>query len=357
MKYFGLPAAVFALAAALLPGYLSCQKPEGPAANDEAPGQEEEVPYVEPDHAPVRPSGEGWVSENVDDGIVYWHFQGTDPVSGVSQSVHVADVDLNKEWGLEFTYDPRGVKTSDRFKEYGATVAMNGGFGASQIFIKESGIVRREIDHDESDGIPNWRNDAAICVSSTDSVFICNNICNSTNPGKSLYGAAVKEQRDFFKNDMADVPDIISGSPLLIYGYDAYGLTFVPMFVTMAQAEIRYAYEHPYRHQGVRHPRTAVGITADNHLIMLVADGRYNSYCCGFTCKELTNFLISNFDPKYAMNLDGGGSSTLCVAGFGDEDTHVVNYPCDNGELDYDGERTVQTHICVIKRGLCTHTR
>lgn len=49
------------------------------------------------------------------------------------------------------------------------------------------------------------------------------------------------------------------------------------------------------------------------------------------TAKELTIFLKNWFKPQYALNLDGGGSTTMCVKGQGDPATHVVNYPTDNG--------------------------
>lgn len=64
--------------------------------------------------------------------------------------------------------------------------------------------------------------------------------------------------------------------------------------------------------------------------------------------RELTFFLKENFDPQYALNMDGGGSSTLCVSGQGDPDTHVVNYPTDGGGFDHTGERLLVTHIYVM---------
>ena len=81
-----------------------------------------------------------------------------------------------------------------------------------------------------------------------------------------------------------------------------------------------------------------------------MADGRYTSICDGFTAKELTNFLIKYFDPKYALNMDGGGSSTMCVSGLGDESTNVVNYPCDDGKATHSGKRTVQSFLYVVKK-------
>ena len=190
----------------------------------------------------------------------------------------------------------------------------------------------------------NWRNDAGICTSPEGRVFIAPATFSQDGDGQSEYGAMVTEQRSFYTTTLKNMPNIISGSPLLIDGYTDLGSTYVPTGVnpqTYASDT-----EHPWYHQGVRHPRTAIGITGDNRLIMFTVDGRLTN-CKGFTAKELTRFLIKYFDPKYAMNLDGGGSTTLCVAGYGDPSTHVVNYPCHNGKKDHAGERTVQTFFYI----------
>ena len=81
---------------------------------------------------------------------------------------------------------------------------------------------------------------------------------------------------------------------------------------------------------------------------MLVVDGRLSG-CSGFNAKEMTQFLIDNFDPKYAMNLDGGKNSTLCIQGLGDPDTHVVNWPNENGRCDFTGEHGIQTFLYITK--------
>lgn len=64
---------------------------------------------------------------------------------------------------------------------------------------------------------------------------------------------------------------------------------------------------------GGRNPRTAVGYTANNDLIIVTVDGREQA-SVGMTLTELANFMksIGCYD---AMNLDGGGSSILYVNG------------------------------------------
>lgn len=61
------------------------------------------------------------------------------------------------------------------------------------------------------------------------------------------------------------------------------------------------------------HPRTAAGITADGDLLLLVVDGRQPA-SRGVNLEELAAILW-NLDAVDALNLDGGGSSTMVVAG------------------------------------------
>ena len=74
---------------------------------------------------------------------------------------------------------------------------------------------------------------------------------------------------------------------------------------------------------GDRHPRTGIGLTADNKLILLVVDGRQPSYSVGMTFREMATLLLSH-GAVDALALDGGGSSTLV---FADPTPHVVNVP------------------------------
>lgn len=68
-----------------------------------------------------------------------------------------------------------------------------------------------------------------------------------------------------------------------------------------------------------KHPRTAVGLK-DDALIWIVVDGRQPGYSEGMSLDELADFLLK-LGCKDALNLDGGGSSTLLLRG------KVVNRP------------------------------
>lgn len=58
------------------------------------------------------------------------------------------------------------------------------------------------------------------------------------------------------------------------------------------------------------HPRTAVGFRANGDLLIVVADGRQSGYAAGLNLVDLAQ-LFQELGAQYALNLDGGGSSTF----------------------------------------------
>ena len=68
------------------------------------------------------------------------------------------------------------------------------------------------------------------------------------------------------------------------------------------------------------------------------------------SAKELTEFLQKWFNPRYALNMDGGGSTTMYIKGSGESLTDVVNYPTDNKRYDHYGQRRVSTHFLVKRK-------
>lgn len=73
----------------------------------------------------------------------------------------------------------------------------------------------------------------------------------------------------------------------------------------------------------VQDPRTALGYTADQKLILMVVDGR--SFGRGASLPEVAKWMV-DLGAVEAMNLDGGGSSTMVVG------TTLVNKPSDGAE-------------------------
>ncbi len=92
---------------------------------------------------------------------------------------------------------------------------------------------------------------------------------------------------------------------------------------------------------GKRHPRSLMGKDADGGVWMVVVDGRFPGEAEGMSIDELTE-LAHSLGLTEALNLDGGGSSTLWVLPAG-----VLNHPCDNRRFDHVGQRIVPNAIVV----------
>jgi hypothetical protein len=86
-----------------------------------------------------------------------------------------------------------------------------------------------------------------------------------------------------------------------------------------------------------RHPRTAVGITGNGKIVFFQVDGR-SSGSIGLTLVGLAREMKRR-GIEWALNLDGGGSSTMWIRGRG-----VVNRPSDGSE------RSVANALLVLPR-------
>jgi exopolysaccharide biosynthesis protein len=85
-----------------------------------------------------------------------------------------------------------------------------------------------------------------------------------------------------------------------------------------------------------RHPRTAVALTFSGDLLFVVVDGR-SKRSAGMKLGELSTYL-RRLGVRHAINLDGGGSSSMIVKG------KTVNRPSDGGE------RRISNGILVTKQ-------
>ena len=122
-----------------------------------------------------------------------------------------------------------------------------------------------------------------------------------------------------FNPEWKDVNHIISGGPYLVKNGEIY--------VDMTEQKLAAI--------GGRNPRTAIGYTKDNNLIMLTADGREGA-SIGLTLNELAA-IMKNLGCVNAMNLDGGGSTVMFIKG------QVVNRPQVQGGIPL-------SHTLVIKK-------
>ncbi len=143
-----------------------------------------------------------------------------------------------------------------------------------------------------------------------------NLVFSKGNPSKPVIHLAA----EILKFDAKSMWGVVSGHPILV---DA-GKT------TTAATNPKSSFCQ------TRHPRTLVGLDkAGTTLIIAVVDGRQPSLSVGMRCDEEAT-LMKGLGAWTALNLDGGGSSTMYLSGQG-----VVNSPSDGVE------RTVGNHLAV----------
>jgi hypothetical protein len=87
-----------------------------------------------------------------------------------------------------------------------------------------------------------------------------------------------------------------------------------------------------------RHPRTVIGVDRRGFIWLVAIDGRQSDYSIGMNFADLVR-LCDRLDLRDALNLDGGGSTTMVVQG------KIVNRPSDAA-----GPRAVSDAILVKSR-------
>jgi exopolysaccharide biosynthesis protein len=94
-----------------------------------------------------------------------------------------------------------------------------------------------------------------------------------------------------------------------------------------------------------RAPRSLIGIKSDGTVLLICIDGRTIS-SEGMTIKENQN-LARWLGCKDAINLDGGGSSTLYLKNA--TENGIINHPSDNKIFDHYGQRKIANAILLVK--------
>lgn len=102
----------------------------------------------------------------------------------------------------------------------------------------------------------------------------------------------------------ADAYDVMGGDAMLVKGGQIVVPTYCGSYYCQAQ------------------PRTAIGVNADGKVMMVVVDGRQARYSLGLSMRGFAR-LMKRLGAVDAVNLDGGGASTMVVEG------EVVNRPSD----------------------------
>lgn len=339
-----------------------------------------------------------WEMRTVSTGIRYYHGYGNpndtwwadkykDSAEGKYQEIFVVDLDLsNTNYDVKLVVASTSVPASTVFKQMGAVATINAGYEKPSIAVKgntyldvegnkytnyPSGYPYSYMPNNTigDTGVPNWKSEGTFYCDGHQGVRIAFDAYNGGVTGKTATSGttvkSVEEMRNFYMLSTDNEPGFISSAPILDANYVRFGMTFYSRAFSGTDGE------SPRIHQGSCYSRTAVAIAYPNgdsnepHLLLIVNDGKYTdgAHGYGMSAYQLERVIANFFGPKYMLNLDGGGSTTMCVADQGDSNTHVVNYPSDNytgkykdpatgnyvsGKIDHSGERARDTFICIV---------
>lgn len=218
-----------------------------------------------------------------------------DNLFGGRQEVFVADVDMNTS-GVSLRIKAVGDGTRNTVSAWAAqepeaVVATNGAWcnpqsGIPDQFLRING-TRLAVTH------PLAQERGGIAVTTQGKVQ-----CRTLPDG----GWASLTEPDVMASE---VPSVVNGQPY--------------PWADPQTTESAYYYEK-------RAPRSAIGVTEQNHILLVVVDGRRPPAALGVTYAHVAELMIA-LGAVHATELDGGGSSTLWARGLG-----VLNKPSDGHE-------------------------
>lgn len=265
-----------------------------------------------------------WISTDLGNGLTWkcYHFNQKELFAS-NQHVSILQTKLNNKnlkfaFGSADNYVPEGdtlrklkPTSAIAFENY-ALAAVNGGFfntkkGGSVDFLKINEKIIDSASYTANKPIPEH---------SMAAIAIDNNNFEIIKGGEKLY----------WEKSLSQGSVLVTG-PLLVFNDE--------------EQELK---NNPFNNN--RHPRTCACVTNDNDLLLITVDGR-NAMAQGMTLHELA-YMSRMLGCKAAINLDGGGSTTMYIKGQPFEG--VVNFPCDNKLFDHYGERAVSNVLMILKR-------
>ena len=269
-----------------------------------------------------------WTVKDIHEGLRWFSYRGMETVTGANQVIGVLELDLeNSGLALEFQYYPNKITLSSAIEgTEGAIAGVNASFGTPHTFIRTNGTTWCDISQADPTDSGNWcKHEAAIWFDGASQMGFIN--CEG-----DPYGAV-----EVYKE--STYPNLFSSRPLLIENFE-----YVKWYGNNSKSFVT----------GPRHPRTAVAKMPDGKILFITVDGRWYGMAAGMTAAELRDFIKINFNPRDAINMDGGGSTIMYVEGFGKNG--IVNYPCDgvssNTYAEYLGsfnERKLPTFFIIKK--------
>lgn len=254
-----------------------------------------------------------WEKKKITSGVTLKTYWFNNNLFGANQNVSILEIKPRRKLVLDLGYDAKKLKTTSDFgRSTNSLAALNGTFfdianGGSVDFIKSDGIVINENRLGKNGGRAGHQTAALVFNRGKLSIAKFN---GEPNWEQSLVGE-----------------DLMVSGPLLIMDQLVEKLDSNAFNKT-------------------RHPRTAVAVTKNKRILLVTVDGR-NTNSAGMSLFELSH-LMRWLKSDDAINLDGGGSTTLWLKDHGDNG--VVNYPSDNKKWDHRGERKVANVVLLKKK-------
>jgi len=235
-----------------------------------------------------------WKEKKVARGVKLKHYWFDHSLFGASQNITILEVKMNGSNRIDVVADPKVLKLTSSFgREANAIAGVNGTYfnmknGGSSWYVRVDGrtvdsnwVVRKE---------RNFRERCAL---------VCNGDRLSIEAWDGTAGWEKQLQGE----------DVMASGPLMLLNKQR-----IPNDTVKFNTD--------------RHPRTAVAVKG-NRLLLITVDGR-NNKAAGMSIPELASF-VKWLGADDAMNLDGGGSTTMWVAGF--PDGGIINHPSDNKKM------------------------
>lgn len=241
-----------------------------------------------------------WDTKKVAPGIRLRHHWFNASLFGSNQNINILEIKLNGKNELDVEAEPQLRKPTSEFgSEYHAIAALNGTFfdmknGGSEDYIRLDGKVLNENKLPKNNKRALHQKAAIVIEKNKLRIVSWDGSANWEN---SLPGE-----------------DVMVTGPLLIKNHQLSSLDTTSMYVA-------------------RHPRTAVAIKGKK-VFLITVDGR-NKKAAGMSLYELAAFL-KWLKADDAINLDGGGSTTLWIDGYAEGG--IVNHPSDNRKMEQSKE-------------------
>lgn len=259
-----------------------------------------------------------WEVTNIDKGIILkqYHFQGDEQIFESSQYISIIEMDTKSaatgRWAL--ANDPGKITQTSKFAaDSGALVAMNGTFYNMSVPYNSVSFFRKygELCYEFTENM-GQRDNGALAIREDGQVYLV---------AAPVDTAGMVLDKEWAIN--IEEPHVMGSGPLLMMdGKDACldGSSF----------------------NVKRHPRSALA-TNGKKVFLITVDGRAPGVADGMSLPEFTK-IMHYAGAENALNMDGGGSTTLYVKGMG-----IVNHPSDNRQFDKEGERYVVNSLLFIK--------